>query len=428
MGSTPITVNADINGIWKKAQGELSDAINFKVEELQWLGKLPGFKMAASLREMTFPVHTRFSGMIATIPEGGNEARPGSVNTNDAQVAFIHKNGRFTVSKLARWASMSNPEPEIKKQIVFQGMDKVNSLAANLGDAFYGFSTGIRAQTSTVGTAASQTLTLKNAYGLTEVSGATAIQKEYLARLFQVGEGVALVRAGALVTNAVGTITARSLADGTITVTWAGSVTSANNDNLVLYNAILDGDVPSLAHTDYNKDLVGMMEMMTATSLHGISGATVEGWNPAYSDVTAGRYTGTKHRRALTEIENYGGGGAEAVTTIMAQGVERDVSANYAGGVRYDSPLGMEIDGDFKARGKRTKSSRRVPPGFVLHFDPAALGKKELTRLPSGNGPGWPDGKELTHQSAFIFTIDHALVVACRIRKRLAYFANQQEA
>lgn len=427
MGQVTIVTNDDINGIWKKAQGELIDGINFKCEEVQMLGEVPGLNIAASLREMTFPVHTRFSGGIASISEGGNEARPSSVNTDDASVSFIHKNGRFTVSNLARWASMSDPEPEIKKQIVFQGMDKVNSLCANVSDAFYGFSTGIRAQTSTVATQSSGTYTLKNAYGLSSISGSTAVQKAYLANLFQVGEGVALVRAGALVPNAYGTVTARSTTNGTFDVTWAGSVTSADGDNIVLYNAILDGDTASLAHTDYNKDLVGLGEMMTATSVHGISGATVEGWNVAYSDVAAGRYTGTKHRRALTEIGNYGGGSAGSVISIMAQGVERDVFANYDAGVRYDSPIGMEIDGDVKARGKSFRSSRRVPPGFVYHFDPAAMGKKDLLPMPT-SGPGWPDGKPLINQSGLIFTIDYPLVLALRIRKRLAYFANQQEA
>lgn len=428
MSTVSVITNSDINGVWKKAQGELVDAINFKCEETAWLGEIPGLNIAASLREMTFPVHTKFSGLIASISEGGNEARPGSVNTNDASIAFIHKNGRFTVSNLARWASMSDPEPEIKKQIVFQGMDKINSMAANVSDAFYGFSTGIRAQVDgTLASNTSHTITLKNAYGLTSISGSTSIQKEYLARLFQVGEGVALVRSGALVTNAYGTISARSLANGTITVTWAGAVTGAAGDNIVLYNAVLDGDTAALAHTDYNKDLVGVLEMMTATSLHSISGATVEGWNVAYSDTTAGRYTGTKHRRALQEIGNYGGGSDGAVKSIVSQGVERDVISNYQAGVKFDSPMAMEIDGDVKARGKKFQSSRRVPPGFVFHFDPAGLGKKDLLPLPT-SGPSWPDGKPLQHQSGLIFSIDYPLVVACRIRKRLAYFSGQQEA
>lgn len=420
-----ITINSAVNGVWRKSQGDLVDAINFKVEELGWIGEIPGLKIAASLREATFPVHTRFSGGIASISEGGNEARPSSVNTTDAAISFIHKNGRFTMSMLAHWASMSNPDPEIKSQLMFQGLDKVNSMAANLGDSFYGFSTGVRAQTSTNATQSSGVYTLINAYGLSDISGATAIQKEYLARLFQVGEGVALVRSGNLVSNAVGTVTARSLTNGTITVTWAGSVDSDANDYVVLYNAILDGQTASLAHTDYNKDLTGLLEMMTASDLHDIS--SVEGWNVAYSDTNAGRFTGTKLRRALTEIGNYGGGTSDAVKTIMAQGVERDVESNYSAGVRYDSPKGMEIDGDVKGNGKKFMSSRRVPPGFVLMFDPAALGKKELTKLPTG-APAWADGKELINQSAMVFKIDYVLSVACRIRKRLAYFSNQQEA
>lgn len=428
MGVVSVTINSTMQGVWRKAQGELVDALNFKCEETSWLGEIPGLKLAASLREMTFPVRLRISGGIASIGEGGNEARPSSVGVTDATVAFVHKNGRFTVSKLAHWASISDPAPEIEKQITVQGMDKVDSLCANVSDAFWGFSTGIRAQTSTNATQSSGTYTLKNAFGLTSIAGTTAAQKAYLANLFQVGEGVALVRSGALVSNGYGIITARSTTNGTIAVTWAGSTDSNDGDNLVLYNAILDGDTFDLnAHTDYNKDLVGILEMMTGTSVHGIDGSSVEGWSPAYTDVSGGRYTGSRHRAALQAIGNFGGGTPASIKTIVSQGVERDVIANYQAGVRYDSPMAMEIDGDVKARGKRLETSRRVPPGFVFMFDPAALGKKTLLPFPT-SAPTWPDGKELINQSGMIFTLDYPLVLAVRIRKRLAYFANLQEA
>jgi hypothetical protein len=331
------------------------------------------------------------------------------------------------MSFLAHWAG-SVPDAEIESQIKFQGMDKVNSLAASIADSFYGYSTGVRAHTDTVATQASGTYTLINGYGSTLIPGTTATQKRYLANLFHQEDKIALVRAGAVVPNAFGKITNIDEVNGTIDVTWIlGSVTSVAGDQIVLANSVLaPGVTPDIELTDYNKDLVGLLEMMYAPSVHGISGATVPGWNPAYTDTSGGRYDGIKHRKAIQEMVSRGGASAGSVKTIMAQGVSLDVTSLYQENVRYNSPTAMEIQGNFKANGKIVDESHRVPPGMVFLIGDGALAKKELLRMPR-SGPAWADGEKIPDRSGMVFSLNYPLMTVVTRRKRLSAFANLQE-
>jgi hypothetical protein len=102
-------------------------------------------------------------------------------------------------------------------------------------------------------------------------------------------------------------------------VTWIGAVTSASGDNIVFANSV---ENTTIAGTDWNLCPSGILDALTSTSLHGLSGGTVANWNPALYSTTAGRFSGLKLRKARQAIGNLGGGKADLV--IWSNGVEND--------------------------------------------------------------------------------------------------------
>lgn len=418
-----VLTNSEVNALWRKAQGKLHMGFNFVSQEFKWCQQFRDLEVGPSLREMTFPTQLIEDRGVTSLPEGGREARPMSVNAVDATVTFIHLNSRFTVSKLARWAlGKDEAKAAIKNQLKHQGMTKVQALGRVASDMFYGFSTNYLFQVddagASLGAATSHTIPIQNGFGSTAITDAA-----FICDKVKVGDWVALIRSGSLVTNAIGEVTAVTPGTPSIAVTWNGSVDPADDDYVVFANGT---DATTIAHTSYNRGLTGLLDMMTAASLHGIATSAQPNWAVSYSDATAGRYNGVKFRRACDEIKNYGHDEAK-ITTLMAQGVHRDLTAQYMAGVRYDDTMSLEIDGDPKGKGKKFKSTRRVPPGHVFHFDQSrALYKKSIHDHPE-KAPRWGDGKELIDDSGMIFAIDTALLIATDNRKLMAYFQNQTE-
>lgn len=418
-----VTTNSDVSKIWRKSQGKLAQGFEFNTEEFKWVGDLKNLEIDASLREMTFPVDLNEDRGITSLPEGGREAEPMSQNAVDATVSFIHLNGRFTVSKLARWAGAADGgRGEIEKQIKYQGKTKVLAMGRTISDMFYGYSNGYICQTSTNATQSSGTYTLLNAYGDADIAGTTTAQKNFICDKIKVGDKVALIRSAALVANAIGTVTAVTPATPSVAITWAGSVDSDANDYLVFANG---ASATTIAHTSYSRALVGRLDMLKSTSVHGISSSTEAHWAPQYSSTAGGRFNGVRWRKASDEIRNYGNEDANIVT-LMAQGVYRDVMAQYQAAVRFADPFALEIDGDIKGKGTRFKQTRRVPPGMVDMFDSNCLRKKTLLDRPT-TGPMWNDGKELIDDSGWIFPIDYALFIATTNRASQAYFTGLDE-
>lgn len=419
-----VITNSSINAIWKKAQGKLMPGFNFVTQEFKWVNDLKDLEIDASLREMSFPVDLLEDRGITSLPEGGREAEPMSQNAIDATVSFIHVNGRFTVAKRAKWALMKDPSAAIENQLKFQGKKKLQALGRVIGDMFYGYSTNYICQTSTNATQSSGTYTLKNAFGDSSIDGSSTSEKNYIANLVKVDDRVALIRSGSLVSNsAFGQVTAVTPATPSVAITWGGSVDSNDNDYLVFSNG---AGGTAVGHTSYSRGLVGLREIMTTTSVQGISGSTYPNWTAAHSDTAAGRFNGQKWRKAFDEIQNFGSEDANPIT-LMAQGVRRDVTQQYQAGLRYDDAMSLEIDGEPKARGTKFRGTRRVPPGMVLMFDQnKGLCKKSIHESPK-SAPSWGAGKELIDDSGWIFPVETSLFMATKNRKLFSYFENQTE-
>lgn len=410
---TPTLSTADVNKIWRKVQGKLQQGFQFLNEEWDMLDEIKEKDIDVSAREVTVPLDINEGVGIASIPEGGWEAVPSSPNVEELTLNWILLNGRFTASKTARYLARRSAGAQLTDQIKYQGRKKIEAMAADFADRFYGFSTSVLAVVETTGIAGtSQTIALKDGYGLTTITDNT-----FITRKIRTGDRIAIVRAGALIS--IGTVTARALSAGTVTATFGTSFTPTAGDLVVKANSM---ENETLAGTDYNKGLVGIFDMMTSSSLHNF---THPDWTVGYSDTTVGRLTGMDLHRARTEIGNFGDFQGKGITVLLSQGVERDIIDQHLGRVQYDDPFNMEIDGSIKSRGVTFKSTMRVPPGYAFIWVNGAIAKWTLIGKPAM--PGWNDAKELQNQSGFVFTMDFPVQLIANNRKGLAYFSGATE-
>ena len=414
-----VTANAAVNKIWRKVQGDLQTALQFECEEWEMLDDLNEFDIDWSAREITVPLDINEGSGVATIPEGGKEARPSSPNAEEITLTWSLFNKRFTISKTARWIDQNSRDAQIERQIVFQGMHAVRDIKRHFSDYFYGFSTAYLARVDDAGgsltAATSHTIPLKDAYGVAGIDTAA-----YIAAMFKVGDFVAALDSGSLVTNAIGEVTAVSASTPSITVTWNGSADPDDGDHIVKANSLENTTVTG---TDYNLGLTGVLDSMTSTSVHSLSSSSVANWAVAYSDTASGRFSGTKLHRAKQEIGNEGGGKLNMV--LWDQGVERDVLLQERAALRFDNPFSLEIDGAVKSRGVKFSATRRVPPGYVFGMDKGSF--RRMTLIPKPGTPAWDDGHKLEDSSGFVFSLDYPCALVHLNRKNYSYFSNQTQ-
>jgi hypothetical protein len=416
------TSKTDLQGLWRKVQGKLRVAAEFMYEEWDDLLNFEGFDVDWSTREITAPFDLDEGTGIASIVEGGYEARPSSPATVDASFTWCHLNGRFTVSKISKIIQQKNPGAMLANQMKFQGRKKLEAIGQWISNSFYGFSTGVRAKISSISAGAgttAQTIVLKDAHGVAGL-GSTGSAPFYVATLVRKNNYAAFVRAGVLVANSIGLIAAQTPATPSVDMTFAVAPTLAANDQLVYANSL---ENTTLEGTDYNKGLNGVLDAMTSTSFQGISSATYDRWAPQYADTASGRFTNIGLRRMKQSISNSGGG---TLTDIRwSVGVSNDVFSQLQAGLRYDDITAMEMDGQPRAKGVVLKDSVAVPPGYVFGWDRKSVGKMVL--LPKPTAPSWDDGEKIPDRSAYVFPLDYPCQIVWLNRGNLAYASNKTE-
>jgi hypothetical protein len=415
------TSKTDLQGLWRKVQGTLREAANFVFPEWDDFKEFKNFDVDWSAREITAPFDLAEGAGVASIPEGGYEARPSSPTVVDASWTWCHLNKRFTVSKISKMIQMRNKAAMVADQMKHQGKKALEAIGTWIADSFYGFSTGVRGKVVSLvnnGTTVI-TVTIKDAYGVAGL-GSTGTPA-FVGTLFRVDEYVAFVRAGALVANSIGKITTSTPNTPSIIVTFAVAPTLAAEDSIVFANSL---ENETLEGTDYNKSLVGFREAFTSVSLHGISSVTYPRWAPGYADTAVGRLTPIRMRRMRQAIENTGGG---TMTDIRyGFGVDNDLFAQLSAGVIFPDMRNLEIDGDPKMRGVKITTSRHVPPGDVYAYDRKSIRKMVL--LPNDpKAPTWDDGEKIPDRSGFVFPIDYPCQMVWLNRGNLAYATNKAE-
>jgi hypothetical protein len=406
------TTSSDLAEIWRKVQTKVHEGLNFMSEEWEQLEDLKQFKVDWTSREILVPLDITEGAGIASIPEGGHEARPSSPAASELSLSWVLFNGRFTVSKTVNWIRQRAAHAMIENQMKYQARKKVQDLGRHFGDYFFGLSTGYLAQTSTNATQSSGTYTLKNGHGQSTITDAA-----FIGNKFKVGDWVALIRSAALVTNAIGEVTAVSESTPSITVTWNGSVDSDDDDYVVKANSL---ENTTITGTDYNGGLVGLLDWLLTASVHGLSSSSVADWDVATSDTTGGRLTGVRIRKHIQAIKNEGGGTVDRV--YIAQGVERDMISLQEAAVRYSDPMSMELDGSVKYGNLKFHATKRVPPGWAIPVVSKSTRRMTLLPKPDGSTPVWEDGEKVTDRSAHVFNIDFPCATIVLNRRNLSYF------
>jgi hypothetical protein len=421
-GTYSVTTSASgLNKLWRKVQGEVANGLNFKCEEWQQLTDLEEYNIDWSFREITFPVRINKGVGVASIVEGGWEARPSSPNLEECTINWVQFNKRFTASLMAFYVSTKNPEAALKQQLVYQAMDAIDVLAAHFSDYFYGFSTAVLALSDTDISGTSGTLTLKYGYG-----SSTITDKTFIASLFRIGDYIALIATGsdALVdANAIGVVTAVTPATPSIAVTFIGSCSAYTTDGMRVVRAnSLDQTVTG---TDLNRGLTGLLDIATSATVQGLATSSAPDWSVAYSDTTGGRFSGVRLHKGRDQISNYGGGKADLC--ILSQGVYRDMIALQQSALRFNDPFALEFDADIKAKGLTFFKSRRTPPGYCWLVAKESLKRLNLLPKPTPGGIQWKDGTKLIDQNAMVFGIDWPVNVITLNRKDMAVWSGLSE-
>lgn len=380
MATTITTSQTTLAKVGKKVQGEVLYAFAKRSEMWGFFKQLPeqDWELRASQREVTTIADLVEQPSGAFINEGEDEANAKTVAPIDLTFPWVFYNDRYSFSRTSEHLDRRHRDGQLVKQATWQTKKLMEGLVRRVGIGAFGVSTGELCQTTTAATQSSGTYVLANGFGVSGLGDAA-----YLSQFFKVGDYVALVRSGSLVTNAIGNITAVSASNG-ITVTWAGSVTSVSADSIVLANAYPTSATATLAGaTEYNKAPHGLIDMTTTASLHGQSSASYALW-AAGTDATAAYFTGTMAKKGQHTIKNRGGGTLNQL--ITSQGVERGVHLTTSSAVQFNDPLNMDLIGNVKTKGIMWHVDPLCPPNHMFGMDKkASVYKWTLTEMPSGD-------------------------------------------
>ena len=412
-----ITSNSDLNELWRKVQVGVVEAFGFGVPEWNWVKNLKNFKVDWSPREITMELDLDDDINVASIPEGGLEARPASPVAVTATLTWILLNARFTLSKTAMWIDQQQgTRPALVSQLKWQAKKKVQAIRRIIGDYFYGHSDGVIGHL-TANNTGTKSLDLDNLYGVASLGGTTANRR--VVDLTRDNEFYGILQSDGTFREIVQQSSAARSTN--IITTVANMSTTADGDLLVRAHALGNTTVTD---TDYNAALIGLLDFMDTASVHSFSSATNARWDAAITNTDGGRFTGVKLRKLKQAINNEGGGTMD--TVVWTQGVENDVFAQLQAGLRFSDSFGMEMDGSPKSKGVKFMTTKRVPDGYVFGWDSKrSIGKGTL--LPLDGSQAFSDGKEAIDSSQLIFTMDYPCFTATKSRANMGYFNNLTE-
>lgn len=417
--SNTATASGGLSELWRKVQYGVVEAAQFGVEEWNLLQKLKNFDVDWSAREITMELDLYQGYGAASIPEGGKEARPSTPGAVTGTVTWILLNKRFTISKTAQYIANKTPKAMLENQLKFQSKKALQSIRNKVGDMFYGFSTGVQCHAASIST---DDVVVDNMFGVTGL-GAIGDNRS-CTDLFQPGDVVQVLNPSgpAIRTSPMVTIDSITRSTNTLTGTAFSDVTTVTDGDLIVFGNNLENTTLA-GGGEYNRGLVGILDMMTTASVHGVSNATYTEWAVAGSDTGGGRFTGIKLRKMKQAINNQGGG--KLTTVIWSNGVENDVVAQLQAGLRFDNAFSMEMDGAAKSKGVTFFTSRRVPDGYVFGFDKNSICK--MTLLPEPGTQAFDDGDKLQDDSGLVFSLDFPCAMVVKNRQNLYYASSVTE-
>ncbi len=403
------TTTTNINKLWRTVQTAVMEGIGFESEEYQLVDDIKKFDVEMSTRSITVPLDINED----------YEARPNSPNVEELTLDWVTYNGRFTTTLTQHWVSqVSSGKPQLRDQFKYQGAKKVQAMGRRFSDRFYGTSDGTICLVNGNPGAATDVddIPVDDAFGQAGIDTAA-----YIMAMAKVGDYVAAIRSAALVSNGIGVIDALDTMNSEWDITFNGSCDLADGDAFVFANSI---ENTTITGTAYNLDIVGLVEALTATTLHGLASSSVADWDVAGSDTAAGRISGVKLKKARDEIKNASGDKMDLI--FMSQGVERDFTDLERALLRWSTPQGMDADGTVKFGNAKFHISERVPPKHVACAVKRRIKKLMLLPKPE-DGPSWGDGRFIPDRMAMIFSVYLPIALVWLKRSSMYYFNNLTE-
>ena len=425
--TTTVGGSATLVKLQRKVQGDILYLFQRTSKEYALAKKFGEAGLDMSGREVTRPVQFTERGGGAFIEDGGYEAEPRSVAPDEETYTFTQYNDRVSITGFARMQDQANRAAMIARQIKFQVDQMANGFGRRFAQCFWGLSSGLVCKTSTNATSASQTLTLIDAFGLTETGADNAA---YLDRQFCVKDRISVIRSGSIVSNGFGTITAKTPATPSIAVTMVGSCDVDANDEIYFAQSVRN-DSADTNSTDLNKWPVGLTDATDTTTVHNVSSSSVPESGVAYSDTNGGRLNGTKLKAGQHAIQNKGGDGP--YTLLHSQGIERDIFNQQVAAVRFQDPMTMRLDGAVKVgEGIAPFVSKWNVPGRAVLMPTGSVQRWFLNPMPDDETGELPDYGDQTQvdkvpdRSAHYIGID-AVFALIHKRSRYAKWTNLQE-
>lgn len=411
-----MTTVSNLEKGYRKKATKLYTAFKDKVEEFSWLDDIVDEDIVPSGRENLIPLDVNRGYGTHMVTDSGYEARTVTPEMNEGSFSFVQANSRFFISTFAQALDQRAKDAQIIRQIKYQSKKSLESLARRVGLQFYGFSTGYVCEQTTVATSTTATLTLNDGFGDATIDGAA-----YLSSLFEVGDRIGLIASQALVTNALGAITTNAGA-GVLIVLFDGAVVLAAGQNLVFANGVTGA---TITETDYNKWPVGLLDIITSSTVHGLATSSAAAWAAALNDTSGGRFSYVKLKKLRQEIANDGGG--KLTDIVWSNGVENDVEAGERAARIYDSAA-MDLDGSVRAKGVTFRTSALCPPEHVFGFDRSGWGKKILTEKPAEDGMlNFGDLHKAEDRAGWKGGYDFIYALVCRSRAKFGRYADLTE-
>lgn len=432
--SNTVNTVANLSQLFKKTQWGMLTALQDQTPELRWLRKTPMASLIPSGLEMRLILNVLFQGGGAMIPDGGDEATTGIAPAQYGVVTFVQYNDRFLLTGLGRMFDRYAKSGEVMALNFYAAKKVMEAMGRKIGFQTYGFSTGTVCLVDGVVTGTTVDLALKQPYGTSLIAstnaGATANQKTYMAQLFRgktsaagAGESITLIRAGVVVTNSFGgTVNSVNNANGTINVTFTGSVTTVDGDAIVFSNTVTGATIDN---TEYNLWPTGFFDVTQSASLYTLSTTTAPNW-ASYTDTSGGRYGFIKQRKGEQYINNYGG--TKPDTLIVSNGVQNDATAAERSAMIYQNTSTFDLDGNLTKKGVEINTSLLAPPSTAFLYDSDVYTKLELGDLPSENGgPDLFEIDKIPNKNQWASSLNYAYLRACTNRAAVVAYTGLTE-
>lgn len=426
-GSSPsYTTVSSLSDLQKKTNTDVKVALKRKTEEYDWFDDIPDELITPSDNEMRIVLDVSYQpDYTAQMPDGGYEAILGTVAPQHGTFTFVQSNIRFSFTTRAQVLEKKARAAFIQQQTLYSSIKAVEQFARKIGLMTYGFSTGTKAVVAATGSSGTTQngIQLKNAFGSSLIPGSATADKTYLSAIFRVGDPIALIRSGSLIE--FGTVTASPSAGsgvGYIDATFNSAITPTNNDLIVGAAAVTDA---TLTATDQNRWMLGLLDFLTSSSVHGLATSTAPNWAAGYANTSGGRMSFALQEAMINGLWN--NGGVKLNRAIMSQGVRRDMIAGERAALRYDSTK-FNLNGDIGTDGIKYLTSVLAPPGFFIGWNSDCIGKKVLTDKPDyEGGPSMFELDKVQDRGAFAASYNWIGAKLCTNRAGLGYASSLTE-